>query len=226
MDYFVGEFGGGGFVVQVWCGDLIFVYYEVNCFVYFFCVVVVFQVFQYYCCVQYQGGGVGDVLFGDVWCVVVYGFEDVFVFVYVGVGCQIQVVGEVGVQVGENVVEQVGGYDYVEVVWVYYQLYGVVVDDYFFVFDVVVFFGDGVCYVQEQVGCGFYDVGFVYYCDFVVVELVGCFIGEVYQVFGFFVGDYVVQFGVFVIVVDGLVFVGVNFFDVFVDGDDVYVVVV
>jgi len=110
---------------------------------------------------QQQRARVGDALPGDVRRRAVHGLENRGIGTDIGARRKPQPTDQPGTQVGQNVAEQIGGHDHVELLRRHDQLHAAGIDDDLGEFDVWVFLGDFTGHLQEQPGGRLEDIGLV-----------------------------------------------------------------
>ena len=127
---------------------------------------------------EQQGRRIGDATAGDVGCRSVHGFEDGGVGADVGTRCEAQPADQAGDKVGEDVTEQVGGHDDVELPRVEHELHGAGVHDAVVHHHAALVFGCHLAADVEENACQrLEDVGFVDQGDFLAAVGDGVFEG-------------------------------------------------
>ena len=102
---------------------------------------------------------------------------------------------QAGAQIADDIAEQVGGDNHVELVGIHHQLHAGGVDDHLLATDVGVFGGHLARNLQEQAGHGFEDVGLVHQGDFFAASRPRQFEGVARYALAALAGDHDLGFG-------------------------------
>ncbi|KAG0747456.1 hypothetical protein G6F24_015544 [Rhizopus arrhizus] len=135
-----------------------------------------------------------------------------------------QAADQASAQVGDDVAEQVGGDDHVELFRTHHQLHAAVVDDHFLELDLRVLRGHFAGDVQEQAGGRLDDVGLVHGGDLLAAGALGQLEGVAHDALGALAGDAGAGEGGLAIGRHFLAFGQVRTFGVLTNGDQVDVV--
>ncbi|CEE61328.1 hypothetical protein XAC2852_200040 [Xanthomonas citri pv. citri] len=168
-----------------------------------------------------QRARVGLALPCDIRRRAVHGFEDRRVQTDVGARRQAQAADQAGAQVGDDVAEQVGGHDDVELLGTHHQLHAGVVDDHFLEFDFRILRGHIACHLQEQARGRLDDVGLVHGGDLLAAGALGQLEGVAHDALGALAGDPGAGERGLAILGHRLAFAQIRTFGVFADRDQV-----
>ena len=174
---------------------------------------------------QNHGRGVGDALAGDIRRAAVHGFEHRTLVTNVGAGRQAQAADQPGTEIRQDIAEQIGGYDDVEILRLHHELHGTGIDDQLFVLEIIVLLGQLAAHFEKQPRGGFHDVGLVRQRHLLASARACHLEGELEDALALFTSNDRQGLGALAVLGHGLALTGIHAALVFTDSDDVEIVV-
>ncbi|BBG31411.1 ABC-type sugar transport systems, ATPase [Zymobacter palmae] len=174
---------------------------------------------------QHQRTGVGLALTRDIRRRAVHSFEDSLALANVGPRCHAQPTDQTRTQIGQDIAEQVGGHDDIELLGLHDQLHTGVIDDQLVGLDLRILSGHPPCCLKKQPGGLFDDIGLVHDGDLTAPGALRHVIRIARNAFAALTGNTDITVGFFTVVGQRLPFTAIGPFGILAHHDQVQIAI-